>query len=133
MIQQSQPLSSLSLLIPSTRKSRVRKNTRHGMNQSTHRSKNNFHKTLNISPCNPFANILVFSPLPKRPLIPSTAMTSRAALVYDTRVRLTWRYVFTTRRELETVSEITEAQKPMKACRKSFSANVVGGGSVLSR
>jgi len=82
---------------------------------SFHISKKNFHKIENINPCNPFANILVLRPLPNSPNIPSAATTSLAASKYLIRVSFTWRYVLTTRRELETVSDITDAQNPIKA------------------
>lgn len=81
---------------------------------------NNFHKIENISPWHPFAIILVFNPLPNNPLNPSVATTALAASKYPILVSLTCLYVFTTRRELEIVSETTEATKPMKAWRRSF-------------
>lgn len=45
----------------------------------THRSKNNFHKIENRSPCNPLHKILVLRPRPKSPTSPSSRMTSLAA------------------------------------------------------
>lgn len=62
--------------------------------------------------------ILVFNPLPNRPRIPSVATTTRAASKYPIRVSFTCLYVLTTRNEFETVSETTDATKPMNACLK---------------
>ena len=101
--------------------------------QDTHISMNNFQRMENMRPCSPFARILVFSPRPNSPLMPSVAMTACAAAKYPMRVSFTCRYVFTTRSELDTVSETTEAQKPMNACRASFSAVFVHGGKTSSR
>lgn len=72
-------------------------------------------------PWQPFAMILVFNPRPKRPNSPSAATTSLAAVRYPTLRSWTWRYVLTTRKEFETVSEIRVAQNPMNACRHSSS------------
>jgi hypothetical protein len=83
-----------------------------------HMFMNNFHNTLNIKPCAPLAMILVFNPLPNRPRIPSVATTTRAASKYPIRVSFTCLYVLTTRNEFETVSETTDATKPMNACLK---------------
>lgn len=47
----------------------------------THKSIKNLQSTENINPCNPFAKILVFNPLPNSPRTPSTAMTALAAAV----------------------------------------------------
>lgn len=88
-------------------------------NQS-YKSKNSFHKIENSIPCKPFARMRVFSPRPNKPMRPSWRMTAFAALTYPIRVSFTWRYVFMTRSEFETVSEITEATKPIKAWRSSF-------------
>jgi hypothetical protein len=93
---------------------------------------NNFHNTLNINPCAPFAMILVFKPLPNRPRIPSVATTVRAASKYPIRVSFTCLYVLTTRKEFETVSETIDATKPMNACLRICWPNVVGGGRDLS-
>lgn len=41
----------------------------------------NFQSKENINPCRPFANILVFNPLPNNPVMPSTAITALAAAV----------------------------------------------------
>lgn len=101
--------------------------------KKTHRSKKNLQSTVNISPCNPFAQIRVFNPRPKRPLTPSTATTACAASTYPIRVSLTCRYVLRTRRELDTVSEITEATNPMKARRMSFWKTLWAIGSLSSR
>lgn len=38
-----------------------------------------------------------------------------------------------TRKEFDTVSDTTDATKPMKACRASFSNSVFGGGRFASR
>lgn len=94
---------------------------------------NSFHKIENMRPCNPFAKILVFNPRPNRPFRPSVAITASAAAKYPMRVSFTWRYVFTTRNEFEIVSETTDAQKPMKAWRRSFVPRFVGGGRTSSR
>ena len=99
----------------------------------THKSMKNLQSTENISPCNPLARILVFSPLPNSPFSPSIAMTARAAAVYPMRVSLTWRNVLTTRREFEIVSETTEATNPMRARRPSVWRVVCGGGRRPSR
>lgn len=95
----------------------------------------------------PFAMILVFRPRPKRPRRPSWSTTSLAAsavrkcqhrskplrdrhhLQYETLVSLTWRYVLTTLRELDTESDTMEAQKPMKARRASQTIRGCFGGS----
>ena len=96
-------------------------------------SMNSFQRMENISPCKPLAMMRVLSPRPNSPRRPSAAMTASAAAKYPMRVAFTWRYVFTTRREFDVVSETTEATKPMKACRRSFSRSVVGCGRLALR
>jgi hypothetical protein len=103
-------------------------------------------------PCRPLHRIRVLSPRPRSPSIPSWRTTSRAAsaahrcvsiqlasfqsgrsyLQYDTFVSLTWRYVLTTRRELETESDATDAQKPMKASRESQTNRAPSDGSGIA-
>lgn len=100
---------------------------------STHKSINSLHSTVNINPCNPFANIFVFNPLPSSPLTPSVAITALAASVYPILVSFTCRYVLTTRSELDTVSEIADATKPMNAYRQSFKKKSSGTGRFLLR
>ena len=69
---------------------------------------------------NPFARILVFSPLPKNPLSPLMAITTQAAAVYLIHILLAWRYVLRVQRELEVVSEMTEAMNLIKTHLPSF-------------
>jgi len=99
----------------------------------THRSKNNFHRIENMIPCSPFASILVFNPRPNKPLHPSVAIMARAASKYPILVSFTCLYVFTTRNELEMVSDTTDALNPMKAERNSRSPSECATGRFVSR
>lgn len=93
--------------------------------------RNNFHKIENKIPCSPFAIILVFSPLPNNPIRPSCRTTRLAASVYEICVECTCRYVFTTRNELEIVSDATDAQNPIKAARSNQATISLRGGSLI--
>ena len=53
-------------------------------------------------------------------------------LQYETLVSLTWRYVFTTLRELEMESETRDAMNPMKARRSSHTNSGCFGGSAMA-
>jgi len=53
--------------------------------------------------------------------------------LYEILVALTWRYVLTTRKELETVSETTDAQKPITAWRNSIWSVEWGSGRLSLR
>jgi len=93
---------------------------------------NTFHNTLNIRPCALFPIILAFNPRPSSPRTPSVATTARAASRYPIRVSSTCLYVLTTRGELETTSEMTDATKPINACLKICWPTFIGGGRDLS-
>jgi hypothetical protein len=98
---------------------------------SSHIFRNNFHRIEKRIPCNPFANILVFKPRPKSPSLPSCRMTCFAASVYEILVSFTCRYVFTTLKEFEMVSDATDAQNPINAARSNHQPICCLDGSVM--
>jgi hypothetical protein len=115
--------------------------------RETHMSKNSFQRIENSSPCSPLQMMRVVNPRPRRPIIPSSETIVLAASAmrclsngdtlwgpyehsqYEILVSFTWRYVLTTRKELDTVSDITEATKPIKASRPSHSSRFAFDGS----